>query len=207
VSPALRERAAAMVERVTLECNAVRIGDVASVREAVGVALAVRDRLIDHDHDPRYLHPGRTVLILISDGAVRDAQVLAAAAFVESLPGDPQADPSCLHERARALLEEVPLPDESDDDLLERLITARHEAGLIAIAERLDHARHLHVMRDVEPTPFIDQIDEVYVPAAWRISQKMAGRLERWSAAYRRRRVRLADQITPRGDASDGREG
>jgi hypothetical protein len=191
VTEPLRERATAMVERVTLECSAALARDgVALIRAAVIAALRVRDRTIASDHDPRYLHPARTVLILLADVACRDADVLAAAAFVESLPfAGPHADPSCLTPRARQLLAAVPLPDRGADELLERLVTAEPAATCIALAERLDHARHLHLMSDVPAAPFHAAIEAVYLPVATRTSTPLARRLERWAGAFARRRL------------------
>jgi hypothetical protein len=190
VTEPLRERAAAMVQRVTLECSAVLAhADVASIRAAVTAALRVRDQAIASDHDPRYLHPARTVLILLADAACRDADVLAAAAFVESLPGaTDRPDASCLTPRARALLAAVPLPEHAGDELLEQLVTAEPAATCIAVAERLDHARHLHLMSDVPAAPFHAGIQAVYLPVAEHTCPPLARRLERWTRAFARRR-------------------
>jgi hypothetical protein len=175
---------------VTLECRAVLAdGDVARIHGAVSDALLVRDRAIEHDHDPRYLHPARTVLILLADAQCRDADTLAAAAFAESIASDPRADPACLSPDARTLLADVPLPDDDDDALVERLVTAPPAAALIAVAERLDHARHLHLMKDVPVAQFYAGIVAAYLPVAQRISLPLARRLERWATAFARRRL------------------
>jgi (p)ppGpp synthase/HD superfamily hydrolase len=190
VTESLRERAAAMVERVSLECSAVLApADLACIRAAVTAALRVRDETIASDHDPRYLHPARTVLILLADVACRDADVLAAAAFVESLPGPaPRADAAALTTRARALFTAVPLPDNAGDELLEQLVTAEPAVTCIAVAERLDHARHLHLMSDVPAASFHASIEAVYLPVAQRACPPLARRLERWARAFARRR-------------------
>jgi hypothetical protein len=190
VTEPLRERAAAMVRRVTLECAAVLAhDDVARIRAAVTAALAVRDHAIASDQDARYLHPARTVLILLADAACRDADMLAAAAFVESLPGPlPRPDASCLSPRARALLEAVPLPEHGADELLEQLVTADPVVATIALAERLDHARHLHLMTGVPAEPFHAAIEAVYLPVAARCCPPLARRFERWAGAFARRR-------------------
>jgi (p)ppGpp synthase/HD superfamily hydrolase len=186
----LRDRAAAMAERVTLECSAVLPhAGAALVRAAVTAALRARDDAVVSELDPHCLHPARTVLILLSDVACRDADVLAAAAFVESLPfAGPRADASCLTARAHALLAAVPLPDDSADELLERLVTADPDAACIALAERLDHARHLHLMSGVAAAPFLAGVEAVYLPLATRICPPLARRLERWAGAFARRR-------------------
>jgi (p)ppGpp synthase/HD superfamily hydrolase len=180
-----------MIERVTLECRAVLAhDDVARIRAAVTAALRVRDRALAAEHDPRCLHPARTVLILLADVACREADVLAAAAFVESLPATlPRADDACLTPRARTLLAAVPLPVPGVGDLLERLVTAEPAATLIALAERLDHARHLHLMSDVAAASFHADIQAVYLPVAARSCPPLARRLERWAGAFARRRL------------------
>ena len=185
----LRERAAAMLERVTAECRVVLSDDdVAMIRHAVATALSARDRDIHDDHDPRYLHPARTVLILLSDAACRDADALAAAAFVESLPNDIEAQPSALSSRVSALVAAAAVPAYGDD-LLERLVTAPAEATLIALAERLDHARHLHLMPDVPAAEFYAGIEAIYVPVAERMCPPIARRLRKWAGAFARRRL------------------
>lgn len=191
VTEPLRERAAAMVERVTLECSTVLAhADVALIRAAVTAALRARDAALA-EHDPRCLHPARTVLILLADVACRDADALAAAAFVESLPAAiPAADTSCLSPRAQALLAAVPLPELADDELLERLVTAEPTTACMALAERLDHARHLHLMSDVAAVPFHAGIEAIYLPVAERACPPLARRLERWAGAFARRRLR-----------------
>jgi hypothetical protein len=190
VTEPLRERAAAMVERVTLESGVVlAAADVARLRAAVTAALRARDAL-PSEHDPRCLHPARTVLILLADVACRDADALAAAAFVESLPDAvPRPDAACLTPRARALLAAVPLPALDANDLLERLVTGDATIACIALAERLDHARHLHLMRDVPAAPFHAGIEAVYLPVAARTCPPLARRLERWARAFARRRL------------------
>jgi hypothetical protein len=194
VSERLRERAAAMIERVTLECKGVlAYDDVGFLRAALDATLRARDETFASEHDPRLLHPARTVLILLSDAACRDRDVLTAAAFVESLPsGTTSADVAVLTPRARALLAAVPLPEHGADELLERLLTVEPDATHIALAERLDHARHLHLMSDVAAAPFHAGIEAVYLPVAARTCPPLARRLERWARAFARRRLGTA---------------
>jgi hypothetical protein len=192
----LRDRPAAMLERVTLEC-AWRIDDTAAaeVRAALAAALLHRAARVGDDHDPRLLHPARTVLILLSDAACRDAAVLSAAAFVDSLDADlvpaEGTARSVLAERAAALLREVPLPADARDDLLERLVCAPAEAALVAVAERLDHARHLHLRPGLDWQTLHAQVQETYVPVAARIAPGIGRRLDRWAEAFRSRRLLL----------------
>jgi hypothetical protein len=191
----LRERATAMVERVTLEAtHCLGHDSAADVRRAVTAALLHRDARVQDDHDPRLLHPARTVLILMADASCRDVGTLAAAAFVDSqdleLAPDGGAAAVVIGEDAARLLDEVPLPTgQGDDELLERLVCAPEAAALIAVAERLDHARHLHLRPELPWLEWHAQVQDAYAPAARRLSPLIARRLERWAEAFRVRRL------------------
>ena len=52
---------------------------------ATGRGLSARDTAIEDDHDPRSLHPARTIRVAIADGRCDDPGALAAAAFVDSI--------------------------------------------------------------------------------------------------------------------------
>ncbi|HSJ07331.1 MAG TPA: hypothetical protein VK936_11530 [Longimicrobiales bacterium] len=192
VTAALRERAASMAGRVRLEAGAaLGASDADRVTAAVAAALAHRDgRLLD-DHDPRYLHPARTVLILLADTECRDPAVLAAASFVESVdtglaaPG--QALAAAFGASAVPELEAVPLPSLSRDRLLEDLVCAPRGPALAALAERLDQVRHLHLRPELDWHAMHASVEVVYVPAAARIAPVLCGRFERWAESFRRR--------------------
>ncbi|CAN5632558.1 hypothetical protein BH23GEM9_BH23GEM9_05710 [soil metagenome] len=186
-----------MVERVRLEASGA-LGEGAGnrVAGAVADALRYRDDAVEHDHDPRYLHPARTVLILLSDVGCRSAAVLLAAAFADSVDRGlaPAIDASgdVLQTGAAALLHQVPFPAEEDEDdedggLLERLVYVDDAVAVIALAERLDQARHLHLRPELDWHRFHAGIEAVYVPAARRFSPPLGRRFERWAEAFRRR--------------------
>lgn len=184
----VRPRAQAMLERVTIEARAA-LGDhdAAIVRGALSESLAFRDARVSDDHDPRYLHTARTIRIMIADGGCRSVDALAAAAFVDTL--DPELTPPAPAAPLRALATAVPQPDAARDELLERLVSAEDDVCLIAVAERLDHARHLHLRSGPPWRPFHDQIRAAYIPAARRCSARIARRLERWADAFERRLI------------------
>lgn len=185
---ALRPRARAMLERVTIEARAVLTDDEANiVRGALAEALAPRAADIEDDHDARALHPARTIRILIADGACRSVDALAAAAFVDTL--DPHLAPTPPTALLRSLVSAVPRPGRDADLLLERIVTADHDVALIALAERLDHARHLHMRRDLLWPEFHAEVRAVYIPAARRLAAQIARRLERWADAFERRLI------------------
>lgn len=192
MSERLRERAAAMVRRVGVEA-AARLDeqDAALVRDAVAAALACRDARIEDDHDTRCLHPARTVLILLADTTLRSPAALAAAAFVESVDAD-LVPPVAELERvaganAAALLADVPVYVADPEELFERVVSADEDAALIALAERLDHARHLHLRADLDWQAFHQGIRDVYLPSAARFSPPLQRRLDRWAEAFGRR--------------------
>ena len=184
----LRERPAAMVARVWAEAERVMpAGEAARVRDAVHAALVRRDAAVEDDHDPRCLMPGRVVRILIADAACRDADVLCAAAFVDTIDPHLVGDIGVLGASAARLRAAVPEPDE---DLLERLVTVERDAAIIAVAERLDQARHLHMRPDLPWAAVHAQIRAVYVPVAVRVAPRLAQRLQRWADAFQRRRLK-----------------
>jgi hypothetical protein len=192
----LRERADAMLARVTLETSFHLGRDAAAIiRAAAAEALAPRDATVADDHDPRLLHPARTLLILLSDAECREQDVLAASLYIESVDVQLRPGRETLAAAAGAgaaeLAAAVPLADAGGgaDDLLERLVSAPEAAAVIAVAERLDHARHLHLREDLPWAEFLGLIEEAYVPAARRLSPPLAHRLERWAEAFRVRRL------------------
>lgn len=183
----MRQRAQSMIERVTIEARTVLPDAMANiVRGALIESLALRDATVEDDHDPRYLHPARTIRIMIADGECRSVDALAAAAFVDTV--DTQLQPPAP-DRLRHLIEAVPSPATERDELLERLITADIHAALIAVAERLDQARHIHLRRDIDWPSFHAEVRAVYAPAARRIAAPVARRLDRWADAFERRLI------------------
>ncbi|MEX1183308.1 MAG: hypothetical protein WEF86_08720 [Gemmatimonadota bacterium] len=182
----LPERAAAMLDRAAAEAAAVlTAADAARVRAALEVALRARTTVFDVE-DARSLAPARTVRILIADVAMRSADALSASAFVDSV--DEAAPPSgILSDGAELLLEVVPMPATAGDRLLEQLVSVHPDAALIAIAERLDQARHLHLRHELPWVAFHSGIRNAYIPAAYRLSPQLARRLDRWADAFARR--------------------
>lgn len=184
----MRARARSMVDRVAIEAGAV-LDDagLALVRAAVQAALEPRDAQIENDHDPRCLAPARTVRIMLADTTCRDCDALAAAAFVDSVDGF-GGNTAVLTDRAAVLLESVPLPMSQDDDsLLERLVSAPPAAAVIALAERLDQARHLHLRQDLPWDAVLASVRAAYIPAARRAAPLLEQRLARWADAFDRR--------------------
>ena len=180
------ERGAAMVRRVHAEaCTLVGDADARMVRDVLEAAIAWREQTIDDDHDARYLHPARTIRVLVADAALAHATALAAAALIDSV--DEALAPAALAAPpdVQAFANGVPRYD--GDDMIERLVTADPAASIVALAERLDHARHLHLRDDIEWAAFHRSIRGHYIPAARRLSPALARRFERWADAFERR--------------------
>lgn len=160
--------------------------------------LAMQSRLAslrDVFH-PDALHPARTALILLEDAGCRDDVVLAAAVFAESeFPGlraDDAVVRAAFGDRVADFAAAVPDPCDADDELLERLVSLPNDVGLIALADRLDHARHLHFREPALWPAFLVQIEEAYLPYSGRISPEIEARLARWAGAFAKRRLNRA---------------
>jgi hypothetical protein len=159
--------------------------------DAASTALVVatfdevlKGRPIRDAHDPAFLHPARNALILLVDLRVDDPVEIRAAIHCDSTrPRDhPPADPA-----VRAMLDAVPLPDHDVDRLLEELIVAGPALRRIALADRLDHARHLHLMPPGTWHDFHSRIRQAYLPAAERTHPMLARRLGWWTDMFARR--------------------
>ena len=157
---------------------------------AHALAMEPRTRTLDDDHHPAYLHPGRTVLVLLRDAAVREARVLAAGALLESRDGGLQVALDAIEEElghgVAGLVAEAPAPGE--EGLAEALVTAPEEVRLASLAEHLDHLRHLHVRG---PAPDwgerLEEVEAVWLPVARRTHEGLAGRYAHWAKVFRRR--------------------
>jgi (p)ppGpp synthase/HD superfamily hydrolase len=187
------ERGVAMVRRVRLEAGfRLSPDEVERVARAVGEALRLREQAMSDDHDSRYLHPARTVLILMSDADCRDAAVLAAAPFVDGIDDALVAPSEVVGDvagpAAARLRAAVPLAStHADDTLLEALVAADHDVAVLALAEHLDQVRHLQFRPDLDWRALHAGVERVYVPAAHRICPQLGRRFDRWAEAFRRR--------------------
>lgn len=136
------------------------------------------------------LHPARNALILLEHTACRDVRVLAAAALTETFDPTlraPAADQQALGADVVALADAVPRPDGEEDELLEALLVAEPDVIRIALADRLDHARHLHMRARPLWNDYFRQTVSVYLPVAARTEHELFLRFERWAGAFQRR--------------------
>jgi (p)ppGpp synthase/HD superfamily hydrolase len=80
------------------------------------------------------------------------------------------------------------VPDPADEETLtERLVTASNDVALIALAERLDHARHLHMRARSLWRAYFDETASVYMPLAQRVNEDLFLRFFRWTTAFEKR--------------------
>jgi (p)ppGpp synthase/HD superfamily hydrolase len=158
---------------------------------AHALAMEPRAGRLSDDRHPAFLHPGRSVLILLRDVGCLDPVTLSAAALMESEDGD-LAVPSpeirrALGEDTAALVAAVPMP--GDEGLAYELVVAEESVRLVALAERLDHLRHAH-LRDPERSRRVAAHREalsVYLPIARRTHPRLAQRYDHWCRTFARR--------------------
>lgn len=186
------ERAEAMARR--LDRTARRLGLAAADRtlliDAFRVVMAPRMARLADDHDPDYLHPARTALILTDDCRIADVATLVAALLAETRVPDvavPAASARRLDPAAAAIVAAVPAPDVEGDRLLESLLAASPETRFVACAERLDHARHLHLRPRDEWEPYHGITCAAYAPVAGRTHPRLGQRLDWWCSIFRGR--------------------
>lgn len=178
-----------------LEHTAERAGVPPHGRRLITAAfeLAMRPRVerLPDGHHPDFLHPARTALILIEDAGIIDATVIAAGALCETLRPELAARDAEIEAAAGVevlrLVREVPLPAEAGDLLLERLVTADSPVQAIALAERLDHARHLHLRPRDEWADAHAVTCAVYGPVAARAHPTFARRYRWWCGMFEER--------------------
>jgi hypothetical protein len=158
-------------------------------------ALAMKPRVdaFDDDHHPLYLHPGRSVLVLLRDVGPLPAEVLASAAVHDTEDDDLRvplaAVRATLADEVADIVESLPLP--GDERLTERLVTLEGGPRLAALAERLDHLRHAHLREDPAWWRAIhDEVGAAWLPVAERTNALLATRYRHWHRTFGRRLTR-----------------
>ncbi|HSH46600.1 MAG TPA: hypothetical protein VK966_12220 [Longimicrobiales bacterium] len=181
-------RATAMAARV--QETAERVGVNSRGRElmAEAFALAIRHRSHLHDHHhPDFLHTARTALVLMDDAGEADPRILAAALVLET------RDPALVlpEDGLRALglanlVEGIPTPGRTPE-LLEALLALPRDQARLAVAERLDHARHLHLRDRAEWAGEHALCCQAYAPLAGRLDPVLERRFAWWCRTFARR--------------------
>jgi len=177
---------AARVAR-TAQSLGIPADGIRELSRAHALAMEPRRSALPGDRHPLFLHPGRTVLILLLDVGCTDPEVLAASAVVDSedahLRVPLERVRSVLGEPVAALVAAVPMPDV--ESLAYDLVTAEEPIRLMALAERLDHLRHAH-LRDADArwrAAAHSLAQAVYLPVARRTNGRLAQRYEHWCRA------------------------
>lgn len=160
--------------------------------EALGCAMYPRARLLVDDHHPAFLHPGRSVLILLHDVRDRlDVPALALAALHESRDDELRAE-AAEAERVvgvsmASALRSLPRPGHVD--LAEELVLLERAAALAVLAEQLDHLRHLHLRHDLahDRAAVWEEVAGIWGPFAERVDPRLGVRFAHWLRTFRRR--------------------
>jgi hypothetical protein len=103
-----------------------------------------------------------------------DAELRVTSARVAELVGPSLA----------AAIESIPLP--GDENMIERLVALGPGVSLAALAERLDHLRHLHLRAD-RMDSWADIHDEVlraWLPFAQRVHPLLTRRYAHWARTF-----------------------
>ena len=155
-------------------------------------ALAMSSRLgvLENDRHPSYLHPGRSVLVLLQDVGPLPAEILATAAVHDTEDDDLRvswdAVRHTLGDSVADMVEALPLP--GDQGLTERLVALDEGPRLAALAERLDHLRHAHLREDRTRWRAIhEEAGAAWVPVAERTHPRLATRYRHWHRTFARR--------------------
>ncbi len=157
------------------------------IRRAFEIGMGPRFARGLEDHHPDYLHPSRTALILMDDARVADATVLATALVTETRDPMLRPPPDELEALDRVVRLLASVPDPEEEGLAERLVSASMDARLVAVAERLDHARHLHLRDRQEWAGYHAVTCGTFAPVADRTHPALAGRITWWCTTFEER--------------------
>jgi (p)ppGpp synthase/HD superfamily hydrolase len=160
------------------------------VARAYALAMEPRIASLEDDHDPAYLHPGRSVLVLLRDVGALPPEILAAAAVHETEDAELRVDPALVRSVLGDAVAEVvkSLPLSGDERLAERLVLLDEGARLAALAERLDQLRHAHLREDPDRWRAIhEEAAAAWLPVAERTHPRLADRYRHWHRTFARR--------------------
>jgi (p)ppGpp synthase/HD superfamily hydrolase len=183
-------RVETMAEKLMVYARRAGVDDVALVVDSYWAAMQPR---LDHFSDVFHhdmLHPARTALILIEQAGCRSSNLVAAGEFTETLIEAVRLPANIVRSTSEEVwqtVRAVPNPLDHEDNLVELLVTAEPGVALVAVAERLDHARHLHMRDRSTWRSFFEQTRSVYLPVAQRVDHDLFQRFERWANSFQRR--------------------
>ncbi len=189
----LPQRAALMARSLARAAatDGLDVDEVRVLTKAFVLAMGPRVEALEDDHHPAYLHPGRGPLILLQDVGDVDVSVLVAAALHESQDHHLRVAASEVEEAMGAatlsVVQSIPRP--GDERLVERLLMLGRGLALAALAERLDHIRHLHVREDLveEWAPTYSEVLAAWLPFAERTHPQLARRYAHWARTFVKR--------------------
>lgn len=184
------ERAADMARRLFRELGSLDLTDAGRERilHAYGEAVELRLEQVSGD-DPALLHPGRTVIVLLTDVGPLSVEVFCAAAVAESEDPDLRVGPGRIEEELGEAVARLvrAVPPSGDSRLAERLVLAGEDAQLVALAERLDQLRHAHLWDDAPRLREAHaEAREVYLPVASRVHPVLHRRYRWWCEKFDR---------------------
>lgn len=186
------DRGAAMATSVASAARAHGLGpdSIDLLSRAHALAMKPRVDAFDDDHHPSYLHPGRSVLVLLLDVGPLPAVVLASAAVHDTEDDDLRVPMAAVREtlgdEVANIVESLPLP--GDERLTERLVTLDEGPRLAALAERLDHLRHAHLREDRAWWRAIhEEAGAAWLPVAEWTHARLATRYRHWHRTFGRR--------------------
>jgi len=183
-------------------------GEADSVVRAFRLAMEPRIEALTDDHHPAYLHPGRSILVLLHDVEALESGGLVLAALHESEDDALRADRAIVADALGAVvaerLAELPIP--GADRLEESLVLLPAGSAQAVLAERLDQLRHLHLRPEwADRWPGIHaEVERAWRPLAARVDDRLAVRYAHWSRTFekRLRRLERVDDTDRGGDAA-----
>ena len=155
------------------------------------MAVHLRGACLTEENDHRFLHPARSLLVLLEDGGERRPDLLAAAPLVESLEPDLVGGVAAVApEPIQAVLAGLPaLPGglggtaapDSEALWLEGLVLAEPGIQRLILSEALDQLRHLHLRPDGSfRNRVLRRAEGFLVPLAHRVGGKLDRRMGWW---------------------------
>ena len=177
--------------RAALRARGATTDEQSAVERVFALAMQPRIAALEDDHHPAWLHPGRSALILLHDVAHVDPIVLIIAALHESVDASLQVPAEQIQDAvggsAWQALQSIPMP--GSEKLVERLLLLGPGLAMAALAERLDHLRHLHLREDL-----IDywadthvEVSEAWLPFAARTDATLTRRYAHWVRTFAKR--------------------
>ena len=186
------EQMADRVDRTAAGAGVDRLGrDL--IGTAIQAAMAPRLAVIKDDHDPDYLHPGRSAVVLLDDVGLADPVALSAACLLDTRRNDLEVPDREVTEHvspAVTAFRKV-VPRSGSVTLLEDLLASEPDVVLVALAERLDQIRHAHLWRDLsEARAAHQEASEVYLKMAERTHARLAARYTSWCRFFREKHLK-----------------